>query len=388
MTFPRIFRTMLIAAICALSLITVQSAGASPASETLNARFGKLARGVNLMGWMWYGRKPLQPLTARFTDEDLSLMKNIGLTHVRVPIEMVNVYDANSDDLLNEENVAVLDEGIKTLLNHGLAVVVDLHSISLEQSGGSNYSGPLDSDPEFVETFIAFWSSFARHLSQHDPDWVFLEPMNEPTFRGKPEAWAPIQKRLIAAIRKSAPDHTILATNALWSGLGTFLKLEPLDDPNIVYNFHFYEPFPFTHQGATWSSDNVKTLRDVPYPSSPEAVQPAIEHSEAESAKQMAKKYGDERWNAAKIDETIVRADEWAKKYGVRVTCNEFGAYRRFAAKDDIALWHHDVVAALEKYGIGWTKWEADGGFGMFIRRDGKMTPDESVVKAMGLKVE
>src|SRR5256884_7217523 len=48
-----------------------------------------------------------------------------------------------------------------------------------------------------------------------------------------------------------------------------------LRDPNIIYNFHFYDPHVFTHQGANWSTNFVHYLKDLPYPSTPENVQQA-----------------------------------------------------------------------------------------------------------------
>ena len=150
-------------------------------------------------------------------------------------------------------------------------MVVDLHSIS-QREGGSNYSGPLGEDEKFTETFIQFWSRFAKHLSRHDPERVFLEPMNEPVFRQKEDQWPPIQERVIQAIRENAPRHTILATGASWSNIHTFVKLTPLADKNIIYNFHFYEPHIFTHQGATWSSDMVRSCASS-LSFTPEAVQ-------------------------------------------------------------------------------------------------------------------
>jgi hypothetical protein len=148
----------------------------------------------------------------------------------------------------------VLDDAIAEITAADLAVIVDIHSISLSASNAANYSGALDSDDALVANFLAFWRTFAAHLAATtDPEWVFIEPMNEPVFESNPARWTAIQRDLLAAIREQAPDHTLLATSTNWSSLDTFVELEPLDDPNIVYNFHFYEPFLFTHQGATWS---------------------------------------------------------------------------------------------------------------------------------------
>jgi hypothetical protein len=41
---------------------------------------------------------------------------------------------------------------------------------------------------------------------------------------------------------------------------------------------------------------------------------------------------------------------------------------------------------ALEKNGIGWTMWDYAGGFGVVTKVNGSATPDELVVKALGLR--
>ena len=42
-------------------------------------------------------------------------------------------------------------------------------------------------------------------------------------------------------------------------------EMKPLSDHNVVYEFHDYEPFPFSHQGADWD-DTWQKLHDIPYP--------------------------------------------------------------------------------------------------------------------------
>ena len=129
------------------------------------------------------------------------------------------------------------------------------------------YSGALEDDDALVDNFTAFWRTFAAHLAATtDPEWVFIEALNEPVFEADPARWAAIQRDLLAVIREQAPQHTLLATSTNWSNLDTFLEMELLDDPNVVYNFHFYNPFLFTHQGATWTWDAVRNLQTSPTP--------------------------------------------------------------------------------------------------------------------------
>ena len=352
-----------------------------------DVRINRLEKGINLPGWLWLNRRSVAELDRRYSDADFQLIKRLGFTHVRIPIDMANVYDETQPDLLDQTCVGLLDGGIERILSHNLAIIIDMHSIS-QRDGGSNYSGPLGTDPSFTDAFCRFWNSFARHLSQFDPDWVVLELMNEPVLRGNEAEWPPIQKKVIAAIRSGAPRHSILATGARWSNLDTLLDLEPLEDPNVIYNFHFYEPHIFTHQGASWSSDWVKPLRDIPYPSFPEAVEELLRKYSDGQINRNIKAYGEQRWNAAKIEDRMKLAAEWAKKHGVKVICNEWGTYRQYCPAKYRVAWLRDVRQACEKFGIGWCMWTFDGSFGVVRRENGSAIVDKDVAKALGLNVE
>ncbi|MDP8244323.1 MAG: cellulase family glycosylhydrolase [Candidatus Hinthialibacter antarcticus] len=373
---------LILTTIFALYLMSAYSA--ESAEGVAPERVERLSKGINIPRWLWLGPEPAPALTERVSHQDLDLIQAVGFKHVRIPIQWKTIYDAQEPDKLNQRSLKLLDQGIEVFIKRKLGVIIDLHHIKLEGES-SNYSGPIEHDPEFVKTFIDFWSSFAKHLSQFDPDYVFIEPMNEPTFVGHTEDWVPIQNRLVSAIRKNAPQHTILATCAHWSNLHTFVKLKPLDDPNIVYNFHFYEPFPLTHQGASWTSEHVRPMREVPYPSSPQLLEKAVKLVDNQKSKDTLIDYGKQRWNAEKINEEISIAAQWAKKYNAVVTCNEFGAYRNFAPRQSLLAWHRDLIDAFEKHGVGWCKWELDGGFGFFNKEDGRLILDEELTKAMQL---
>ena len=226
----------------------------------------------------------------------------------------------------------------------------------------------------------------AQHFSTRDPERVFLEVINEPMVEDG-YRWFGMQGKLISAIRSGAPQHTIIASGHRWSGLAELLFMLPYADRNIIYNFHFYEPFAFTHQGATWAGANVSFYKNIPYPSSPESVGKVLDTIQNEPARNNLVRYGEDRWNATRIDREISMAAAWAANYQVPLTCNEFGTYRNFAPPADRAVWIGDMRAALEKYGIGWTMWDYAGGFGVVHKQNGHPTADVEVVKALGLAV-
>ncbi|HRE46130.1 MAG TPA: cellulase family glycosylhydrolase [Aggregatilineales bacterium] len=374
---------------CAFLLGSFESAPRSAAQGggggVSDARFARLAKGVNLPFWFWMGPAEAKQLETRFTDEEFAALRAMGLTHVRLPIDWSFIADESAVDLLHADHLAALDRAIERLFAADLAVIIDLHAVPTPQAG--QYSGALENDPKFLATFKRFWLSFAKHLSRFDPERLFLAAMNEPTFQQDPSRWAAMQPEIVATLREGAPDHTLIATGALWSSLETLLRLTPLADPNVIYEFHFYDPFAFTHQGATWIGENpVTRLREVPFPPNETAMTRLYNRKRNDpDALRAAQAYAEENWTPERITKRLAEAGAWAKKYGVRVICTEFGVYSEYAPPQDRANWHGAVVKALEGQGIGWTMWEYDRSFGLVTRYGKKVEVNRPLAEAMGL---
>jgi hypothetical protein len=81
-------------------------------------------------------------------------------------------------------------------------------------------------------------------------------------------------------------------------------------------------------------------------------------------------------------------ASEWAKKYRVKIICNEWGTYKRYCPPEYRVAWLRDVRKSCEKFGIGWCMWTFDGSFGVVDRENGIAVVDKDVATALGLNVE
>ena len=79
------------------------------------------------------------------------------------------------------------------------------------------------------------------------------------------------------------------------------LPLQPLALPNIIYTLHDYEPFAFTHQGATWTETAVQPLRNVPYPSTPESIAKNLDQEPTLAGQFFVQQYGLARWDARRL---------------------------------------------------------------------------------------
>jgi endoglucanase len=296
---------------------------------------------------------------------------------VRLSVNPQPLFTNNRPEAIPQEYLSYLDAAAKMILDQGLSVVIDLHP-------DDDFKARLKED-DFVQQFADFWRALARHYATWDPERVFFEIMNEPEVTD-PYRWYGIQAKCAAAIREGALQHTIIAAGHRYSNDDQFLFLEPLHDPNLIYNIHFYYPHTFTHQGATWGLYYWHWLRGVRYPSTPESAAQAAA-SVPDAADRLAViRYGQEHWDAARIDAEISQVADWAKQRGVRVVCNEFGVYRAYADPHDRAEWIKDVRTSLERHNIGWAMWDYSGSFGVVTKKNGKATLDENIANALGLK--
>lgn len=363
--FPRLILLFIV-----LSLTTPALAQSSvPAS-----RLERLSRGVNITRWFWYpeGVVPDDNHYQNFvSDEELTAIRTVGFRHVRLPIEPMDLFNPADPTNLDGRLLGYLDLAIDRMVAADLAVIVDIHNWDTDL--GIQITG----DSAVLDAFASMWRTLAAHLSRTNPEMVYLEVMNEP-FDVNP-AWPAAQQVIVAAMREGAPNHTIIVGGPQWNGIDGLLTMEALPDPNIVYNFHFYEPFIFTHQGAVWSG-NMGYLRGIPYPADDRCGWlPQFGHD----LDGWVDGYCNfEQWDAGVIDVRIRQAYEWAQQRGVPLTANEFGVMPT-APYADRLYWFSDVVTTFERYGIGWSIWGYDDGFGLANAPDLRM--DWGILQSLGL---
>jgi endoglucanase len=366
-------------------LITMLTSGNSLFTQDTSLAFRRaehLRHGINLSHWFAQVFDPKGYTKEHFdtydTAQDMALIKSMGFDHVRFTLNSEPMLRRGQADRIPADYLAMVDAAIKMILDQGLAVIIDIHP-------ESDFKARLAADDGLVEQFEDYWRALAKHYSTLDPERVFFEVLNEPEFKDR-YRWEGVQMRVARAIREGAPNHTIIVAGANWSSITELLFMEPLRDPNVIYNFHFYDPHIFTHQGATWSTNFQHYLSKLPYPSTPENVQAAVAQAPDAVNQQLIVRYGLDRWNAERIDAEVALAAAWGKRWAVPLTCNEFGVFREAATPENRAAWIHDVRAAMGKYGIGWTMWDYAGGFSVVDTKDGSRVPDEGTLKALGLK--
>lgn len=376
---------LLIPAIIILSCKRTSAVPEPNAKDTTAA----LAKGVNLSNWFNDYSDPVQ-YSNRFTPAAMQLIKASGFTYVRLPVGATILFNAGDPSSLNATNLSYVDAAVNNSINAGLAVTLNLHPWK------NDFDSLLSHDNTFVNKLAAYWKAVAAHFKKYPASKIFFEVYNEPHASAAgitPQGaawWTPVQGKLIQAIREATTEHYVIAGGESWNSINGLVQLTPYTGARVIYNFHFYDPFLFTHQGASWAGwQPALDARNVPYPSSPAAVAPLIAGSTNTALNNALQWYGSQQYNIDSLDKWIKRAYDWAQANKVRIIANEFGSYKPFAPRQSRLNWIHDVRVTFEKYGIGWAMWECDEGFGWIEYSGGNRNSpaaDEELLAALGLK--
>jgi len=253
----------------------------------------------------------------------------------------------------------------------GLKVVVDLHFwppgdvVQMAKDAVQN--------PASRARFIRGEVELATELARRPQGRVALELLNEPwPCSATDTSWPVLQQRLVAEIRKVAPSLPLVVTGC--SGALDRL-IDPnmaayARDPNIIYTFHFYEPFVFTHQ---FIFSGGARLNKVPFPPPSVGVSegmvdilvPPLAARQSPGAKAAVRDYIRKDRGTASIAARFDQVAQWAKRNGIppqRVLMGEFGtpfpptpdAQR---LRPDQLRWVSIVRLAAEHHGFAWCYW-------------------------------
>jgi endoglucanase len=225
-------------------------------------------------------------------------------------------------------------------------------------------------DPaRYTPKFLAIWKQVAAHYADR-PEGLVFELLNEPKDAATTEVINPIFARAVAVIRETNPDRTIVMGPGKWNGISELPQLRvPDDDENIIVTVHCYDPFVFTHQGASWAGkgDDRKQTGLV-FPGPPETpLKPAPGLTLSSGFLETIQKYNTLPTASNPIgpmvmDQAVSRIKEWSGYYGRPVYLGEFGAYTA-ADPASRANYYREFRKRLNAADVGWAIWDWRAGF-------------------------
>jgi endoglucanase len=300
-------------------------------------RLMTLAKGVNII--TVFTPTPLARIYA-----DLDQIKQAGLRHIRIFIDPGRILHEGPFGTTR------LDQVVQTAIADGLGVILCMTS--------SQYPPDEKATSPMVNLWGEAWEHLARRYSALPPSKLFFELANEPTM--EPARWNALQEEFLKRIRRYAPKLTILMSGSPLSTVWGLGDLSPIDDDNVAYTFHLYQPMPFTHQGAEWDA-RYTAIRGLVYPPKQDnvaSVKRQVPPSDDNDLSQYLEVGG------GAIQKELSVAENWAKSRQVHMVVTEFGVYRK-APPSSRAAWLSEARQGIEAAGFGWSVWEYDGGFGI-----------------------
>lgn len=316
-----------------------------------------LDRGYNITNWLEQERFE----SFEYDEAFVASLAAAGFRSLRLPIDLdlyVEAISGSGADMeltLHDDLFTVLDSFEAWTLDHGLSFTIDFHQ----------YDRSLDfADADSKAEAVALWASVAEHFADNSRTDLFFELLNEPELSAGGTAptaaqWTELAEQMVAAIRAHDTRHSIIFGDVEWYGIGPLSTREPLSDANVIYAFHFYEPFVFTHQGASWA--NMGTTHDLPFPYDPARWSDTSSElgftpfMESWILSEMRNYY--RTGNAVALKNRIATAKQWAVDHNVPVICNEFGAYDARSQLEDRVRYYTELTGIFRELEIPWQHW-------------------------------
>ena len=331
--------------------------------------------GVNLGGWLsQYRVASTEHFDSFITEADIERIAAWKFDHVRLPVDYPVFEDDVAPGRYKEEGLHYIDHCLEWCAKRDLGVVLDLHHAP-GYSFGNLGKNTLFDDEQMQGRFVAIWDMLARRYRSVDAR-LQLELLNE-VVEPTSTRWNRLAHRTIAAIRQIDPQRKVVYGGNFYNSIDQLKEIELVEgNDNIVYTFHFYKPFLFTHQHASWSKVAREYAETVEYPGTfPNFA--AFLQTHPEYARQRHETTQD-TLDASLLDLYLQPAVDFLAQVGKPLYCGEFGVIEHASLASRIN-WHRDLVDHLIDNEIGRAVWTYKAMSFPLVDRAGQVVSEELV---------
>ena len=286
----------------------------------------------------------LEHFDTYITEADIARIKGWGFDHIRLGFDQIVMEEKPGE--YRERTFRKVDEFIGWCGKHKLNVVLNLHKAIGNYCDIQEKAQLLD-DADLQKRFIDLWLEFERRY--HDFPGLAFEILNE-VRNVDPERWNDLAQRTIDAIHANNPKRWIVLGTVNWGSPEALKYLRDFKSPYVVFTFHMYEPFHFTHQRGVLQWGPHYYNRRVDYPD-------LASERLANASDPLNGKAKPIRFDKAYLAEKMKSAIDWAKAHPSRILWNgEYGTIRHAPLASRVA-WMRDVTDLCEENGIPHCAW-------------------------------
>jgi endoglucanase len=293
---------------------------AESAARSADPAAPSFRRGLNVLGYDPYWEDPGK---ARFRWRHFRAIRAAGFDFVRVNLFAFPHLDQGLK--LDPAWLTRLDAVVRQARAARLGVILDEH----------DFNSCSENVAECAQQLSAVWSQLAPRY-RHQPEAVAFELLNEPHGKLDADQWNRLFASLLELVRESNPGRWVVVGPTHWNSLADLPLLRlPEDDRHLLTTIHYYEPFRFTHQGASWT-DN-KDLHGISWGSPSDQDRLTLDFDQAA---------------------------RWATLNHRPVVLGEFGAFDGGGTPMALrAAYTHAVAREAERDHFAWAYWQFDADF-------------------------
>jgi endoglucanase len=310
----------------------------------------KFKAGINISFFENYW-KPEEYLINNYRKvmDKISLAHQLGFTSIRLPVAFDNFLEPGTNKI-NMQLLIDLQEIYAFVDKHNMNLIITYHY-------GSLYK--IEDKIKEVDRVADMWSQVVEVFKGFGYDRLYFGLYNEP--RVSIEGWRFAKNRLMANLRPKDLERYWIVGSTDYNGIDALIQLRKVPNDNkIIYTFHFYQPYIFTHQGAPWDAEKT-FIKGLPYeyipaamPSKPDRVMSKDMHYNYD--------HYNEKASRSFIDGRIRLVYDWLVANKVPVICTETGAINTIpqAYREN---YFKDVMSVMKNYGIPAMIWDLDQTF-------------------------
>ena len=312
-------------------------------------------KGVNFTTWLEY--RPADEINAEYiVRQDFVNARKLGCDVIRLPIHFEKLCSEADGFKIPEKILQILDNAVHWSEEQGMYLILDFHN---DCSADSKTPDDVD------KILIPVWTELASRYKDY-PDCVVYEIMNEPHAIDI-ALWNKIILDVFNRIRAIDKNHWIIVGGADWNSTAAMKTLPDFNDSKVIYNFHYYDPHLFTHQGASWT--HIGRIHDIPFPYDKDKMPPLPQNPTDEEVHIFESYAVNGRLET--VTNYFDQYADFSHERNAPVFCGEFGCFK--SVPNDMRVnWYRIVAGLLAERGIARTSWDYYGGFGIFNEESGK----------------
>lgn len=204
-------------------------------------------QGVAFGNFIWTNTPEPAP---HHTEEDFKRVKAMGMNTIRFYLHYLFFEDDSNPYSYKQSGWDWLDQNIEWAKKHDVYLILNMHA----PQGGYQSQGNGDALWNQVENqnrLVALWKAIAERY-KYEARIAGFGPVNEPVPSQAINQWSVLAQKLVDGIREVDKNHLIFLERAIYvkgvNEVDENLNFPQVTGSKIVYEFHEYTPYRYTHQ--------------------------------------------------------------------------------------------------------------------------------------------